>query len=82
MTDAPTFHDYAQKALTEAMVEAAKPLVAGNFPDFAAYRHAVGVHKGLQIASDAVAETYKTVIEGVKPQKETNAGRKPEDRSW
>lgn len=82
MTDAPAFHDYAQKALVEVMQNATNTLVAGNFPDFAAYKQAVGVCKGIQLAAESLRHTYKTVIENVKAPKDDNAGRKPEDHKW
>ena len=80
MNDAPAFHDYAQKDLAARLGKSAEILVAGNFPDFAAYKHAAGVHRGLTEAAEILASTYKRVIEGVKPQKEPDAGRKSEAR--
>lgn len=82
MTDAPAFHDYAQKALAELRERFVREISLGRAEDYADYKRAVGVIVGIDAASETLRATYKTVIEGVKTQKDDNAGRKPEDRRW
>lgn len=82
MSDAPDFHKYATQALEKAAEDAEKALLEGRAADFPTYRYQVGYAKGLRDAIVSLYNTYKIVVEGVKPLKENDGGRKSSVRNW